>query len=221
MKKSPRYINLQKSIREIGKKDKTLMADKVQLNVDENQAICLSKIDFMQKLHIHSHIYTWSHKKQRLKACISFVTGRPGPCNYNMETNFVSPFFFFFGCNTFAALTLLSNFPALVHNAPMSIFSSVTHFFMQSLCFLLVFLLLLLVLLLCFNIFCRSFAFSTNLTFVLLWSVLVNLLRPSPPPGSLHLTAPPAGSLCVRVFFMVLFAFHQSYSLFHISSVCV
>jgi len=25
------------------------MADKVELNVDENQAICLSKIDFMQK----------------------------------------------------------------------------------------------------------------------------------------------------------------------------
>lgn len=52
---------IQKSIREIGKKDKTLMAVKVQLNVDENQAICLSKIDFMQKLHIHYITHTHIH----------------------------------------------------------------------------------------------------------------------------------------------------------------
>lgn len=92
---------------------------------------------------------------------------------------------------------------------------------MQSLCFLLVFLLLLLVLLLCFNIFCRSFAFSTNLTFVLLWSVLVNLLRPSPPPGSLHLTAPLLGVYVLEFFHGPFCVPPIVFPLPHLVGVCV
>jgi len=192
MESGRQKLNLRsKSIWKIGKTNIAVMADKVELNVDENQAICPSKIDFMQKYPSETHI------KKRLKACSSFVTGCPELCNYNMETK----------CSFFqrsqhiwstTPMPTPSNFPGLAHSDPMSIFSSVTHFLrIFSVRFLLC------------SLFCHAFAFSTNLTFVLLRSPLQTPTHPLFQP------------VYVLEFFVLLLAFHQSHSLFHIASVSV
>jgi len=62
----------------------------------------------------------------------------------------------------------------------------------------------------CGTLFCHAFAFSTNLTFVLLRSLPLLPL----PLGQPNLP------VYVLEFFLLLLAFHQSHSLFHIS-VCV
>jgi len=86
----------------------------------------------------------------------------------------------FFIRNTFDATPNHSNFPALVHSDPMSIFSSVTHFLHVFLC----------------AFFVVEHFFAVHLHFPLIWLLYCcGRSRPSPPSGP-----PLPSSLCVRVF---------------------
>lgn len=171
MESGRQKLNLRsKSIWKIGKTNIAVMADKVELNVDENQAICPSKIDFMQKYPSETHI------KKRLKACSSFVTGCPELCNYNMETKCS----FFNAPNTFGAPRPCQH-PLIFlawHIAIQCLYFLVSHIFCAFF--------------LC--AFCCALFFAMHLHFPLIW-LLYCCGR-----SSKHPPTPFPASLCVRVF---------------------